>query len=447
MSAWLALALALGGRAAAADADLQDRILLARRAVLPKTVYIHVVARDYDEGKAKRALWTGSGVIISSDGYVATNAHVLEQAQRVRVMLSDSRAYEGRVVGTDPDTDLGLLRLDLPAGQGPLPAAAFAEPGALAAGDFVLAVGSPFGLSRSVSFGIVNNPAQSLGDEGLYNWIQTDAAINPGNSGGPLVDLEGRVVGINTLGIGGAGLGFAIPSDVAQDILARLKSGGRVARSSLGLSLQALRDFDRDSYAPGERGVLVVGAEPGSPAAAAGLRPGDFLVSVNGQALGALYPEDLPAVRRRLADLPAGRPAALAALRGGRLLELTAVPKPRAPAAPSQEQFDAEEWMLTAKAVREDEESLEGYLRPGGCYVLGVAERGNAARSGLKSQDIILAVDGTAVGSLAELRQAYWRSLAKPAAERLILVSVLRHGRPFQVALDYSHSKASQETP
>ena len=440
----VAMTFALCLPAGAAD-DLQDKIRQLRPNILPETVYIHVIGRNYEAGKSANASWTGSGVVISSDGYVASNHHVLDQARRVRVMLSNGKAYDGKVIGTDAETDLGLLRLVLPDDAPPLPFARFADSDTLSAGDFVLTVGSPFGLTRSISFGIVNNPAQVLVSDGLYNWIQTDAAINSGNSGGPLIDLEGRVVGINTLSLRGTGLGFAIPAAVARDILGRIKVDGRVLRSNLGLSLQALRDFNRDTYVPGERGVLIVGTEPNSPATAAGFRPGDFLLSIEGKDAGALYPESLAAVKRRLTELPAGRSAAFEVMRNGQTLRLTATPTPRAAAAPDKEQFDAEEWMMTVKSIGEDEDSLERYFRAGGVGILEVAEPGNAKRSGLQSKDIILAVDGADIKSIDDLRQSYWRSMAKRASDRLILVSVLRRGRRFEVALDYSHSKDSQE--
>jgi len=436
----LLLATAAG---AAEPADFQERIHRAQSAILPQVVYVHVVGEDYEGGEAKRALWSGSGVIISSDGYIATNHHVLYRAQRVRVMLSDRRAFEAEIVGSDEETDLGLLRLKLPPGSPALPFASFAEGRNLSAGEFVLAVGSPFGLASSVSFGIVNNPAQSLGDDGLYNWIQTDAAINHGNSGGPLVDLEGRIVGIDTLGIGGSGIGFAIPAQQAREVLTRIQAAGRVERSTLGLTLQALRDFGRESYAPGERGVLIGGVEPDSPGARAGLAPGDILLSAGGRPLDALYASDLPAVRRLLVDLPAGRPVRLETLREGRTVPLTAVPKRHA--GPADAVFDAPEWMLTAQEIGEEDDTVIHFFRPRGAWILGVSPDGNAARSGLEPYDILLEVDGREVLSLEDLRQAYRRSLERGPAKRLLLVSVLRRGRPLKLALDYSRSRSARE--
>lgn len=436
----LALLTACAAQGAAA-ADLQARIHAARAIILPKTVYIHVIGRGFAGGEVKGGIWTGSGVILSSDGYVATNHHVLARAQRVRVLLSDRRSFEGKVIGTDPVTDLGLLKLTLPPGHLPLPSAEWGDSQALSAGDFVLAVGSPLGLTRSVSLGIVNNPAQFLqDDEGLYNWIQTDAAINPGNSGGPLVDLEGKVVGINTLGA--RSIGFAIPAAAASVILARLKADGAVARSRLGLTFQARKDFNRDFEAPGEKGVLIVGTDPVS--AAAGFKPGDLLLSAGGASTDAAFPDDMPAVNQILADLKPGRPAAFELMRAGRAVTLAAVPGPRSPEGSDERAFEATDWMLTAREIREEDVSRR-YFRPKGCFILGVAPQGNAARSGLRDDDVIISVDGTEIFSLEDLREAYARSVARKASERLILVGVLRRGHPLIIALDYTRSKAAEE--
>jgi serine protease Do len=431
---------------AAAEAALQEQIRRAKETILPKTVYVHVVGQDFDRGESKRQVWTGSGVIISTDGYAVTNHHVVDSAKRVRVMLSDRSSYEADVIGSDEETDLGLIKLRLPKGAPALPAAEFGASRKLAAGDFVLAVGSPLGLTRSISLGIVNNPNQLLSSADLYNWIQIDAAINPGNSGGPLVDLNGRVVGINTAGYRGTGLGFAIPSDLVREISTELKSGGRIVRGLVGIQLQALRDFDRDSYLEGERGLLISGVEPDSPALAAGIKDGDLLLAVDGRRVDALYPEDLPAVRRVFASLPPGRPVKLSLVRDGAALELTVVPRERRPVEPEDKgRFEAPEWMLTAQEIRDDEDSLQKFFRPKGCYVIAVRPAGNAARSGLESNDILLDVDGSEVLSLDGLRKAYEASLKKDAADRLIPVRILRNGRPLLIALDYSRSKQSHE--
>jgi serine protease Do len=307
----------IAAAASAAPVELQEQIHIARAGILPKTVFIFVVGRNFSDGSEQRQIWGGSGVIISTDGYVASNSHVLSHSSRVRAMLSDGTSYEGRVIGTDEETDLGLLQLTRTGDQAPLPAVEFADSSPVA-GDFVLAIGSPHFLTRSVTFGIVNNPRQSLYENDLYNWVQTDALINPGNSGGPLINLAGKLVGINTRG--GDGMGFAIPSTVVREITERLRRDGRVERSMLGLTLQARNDFRHETYVDAAQGALIIGVESNSPAAAAGFQVGDLLLAAGGQAIDAPYPEDMATTRRLLADLKPGVATRFMLLRSGKTL-------------------------------------------------------------------------------------------------------------------------------
>ena len=183
-----------------------------------------------------------------------------------------------------------------------------------------MALGSPFGFQRSISLGIISNAQRYIGfdTEYKYNtWIQTDAAINPGNSGGPLIDTKGTIVGINTLGVDGSGIGFSIPASRVQDVVERLKRDGKVVRASTGLRLQALKDFHSNTFVEAEHGVLIAGVEENSPAVKAGIRPGDILLAIDGKPVEGLYAEMLPAIWRTLVDLKVGqrRPDGIAARR------------------------------------------------------------------------------------------------------------------------------------
>jgi serine protease Do len=230
----------------------------------------------------------GSGFIINADGTILTNAHVVANAQKVQVLLSDNRVFPGRVLGVDKLTDVAVVKVDAPA---PLPAVELGESRSLRSGQFVVALGSPLGFENTVTSGIVSalsRPSSRLGiADGKVNFIQTDAAINPGNSGGPLIDIQGRVIGINTAIIQGAqGLGFAIPIDLAKDISSQLIQQGKVTRTFVGVKmitlspevLQALQQ--RGVSLSAKTGVLIQEVLPNSPAQKAGLEPGDVVVKI-----------------------------------------------------------------------------------------------------------------------------------------------------------------------
>jgi Do/DeqQ family serine protease len=224
----------------------------------------------------------GSGVIVSPEGYLLTNHHVIDGAADIEVQLADGRAARASVVGTDPDTDLAVLKIDLPE----LPVVVFGDIGSLQVGDVVLAIGNPFNVGQTVTSGIVSALGRNrLGLNTYENFIQTDAAINPGNSGGALVDVEGQLVGINSAiysgGGGSLGIGFAIPGDVARDVLVALIRDGRVSRGWIGVEAGPLTPEFADSFGLGvRRGALITGVLQGGPANAAGMLPGDVVTRV-----------------------------------------------------------------------------------------------------------------------------------------------------------------------
>jgi len=332
-----------------------DRLAEAREAVMPHVVSILVVREDFADGEAKLSVSSGSGTVIDAQGHVVTNAHVTDRGRSFRVVFGDGREREARLVGQDTAADIAVLRIE---GEPlPMPHARFATGRPLVSGETVLAMGAPWGLSNSLSVGVVNNPRRLLvslfDDEAdyedqlaedaptgrYYAWIQHDAAIAPGNSGGPLVDLEGGIVGVNTRGmLFGGDLAFAIPAADAEAVAAALIAHGRVQRSSLGLRLRSLRGT-------GEReGVLVNAVQKGAPADRAGLRPGDRLLTLDGVAVDAPSASSSPAIQRRIAGGSGvrghvgvdGRRGCVAG--GGRAVErgghhLLAVPLLAAPAA------------------------------------------------------------------------------------------------------------------
>ena len=289
----------------------------------PAVVGIRRRGRDHDPDHPFAPVpGSGSGVIITPDGYVLTNDHVVRGAVRLDAVLADGTSIEAQIVGEDPDTDLALLRL----ARGDLPAATLGHSGRLRVGQLVVAIGNPLGLQATVTAGVISALHRTLrGVSGrlIEDVLQTDAALNPGNSGGALVDSAGRVIGITTAIVGGAqGICFAVPIDTAKWVVPELMRAGRVARGYLGLAGQT-QPFDRRL---GRRlglavpaGVLVASIAEAGPAAAAGLRPGDLILAVDGEPTPSV-----DAVHKVLGRQAIGRTLILRVLREGKLLEVAA---------------------------------------------------------------------------------------------------------------------------
>ena len=264
----------------------------------------------------------GSGVIVSADGYILTNHHVVESVDQIEIALADSRKVRARVVGTDPETDLAVLKIELEK----LPSISFAQPEQLRVGDIVLAIGNPFGVGQTVTMGIVSGLGRShLGITTFENFIQTDAAINPGNSGGALVDAGGRLVGINTAIYsqtgGSMGIGYAIPVSIARQVMEQIVQKGSVTRGWIGVRVQDITPELAQSFnLPATRGVLITQVERGSPAEKGGIKPGDVLISVNGRAVA-----DTTTVINLIAALAPGQKAAIKLMRNQAETGLTVV--------------------------------------------------------------------------------------------------------------------------
>ena len=349
----------------------------------------------------RRSEVTGSGVIASPDGRILTNHHVVDRAEKVTIAVPGLRAkLPARIVGTDKQTDIALLRVDPPQ---PLAAASFGSAEAVRVGQWVLAVGNPYGLDGTVSLGIVSAKGRNLGIPDLLNeFIQTDAMIDRGSSGGPLVDLEGRVVGINSRGQG-RGIGFTIPIDTALEVMRELEAGG-VERGWLGITIQPLdRELATYFRVPEQTGVIVDSVTPHSPAEKAGLRPGDILTSFDGQPIEAEKEEDLGAFQRLVAHVPPGRSAELSLLRDGQRkkikLALAAAPKVESDEVASDVGFHAQE--ITETLYRAQRLNTRR-----GAYVSFVESGSPAAEAGLSTGDVIRRVEGRDVDDLGELRRA-----------------------------------------
>jgi serine protease Do len=264
---------------------------------------------------APRQRGVGSGFIMSRDGYIVTNNHVVEDANQIKVKLANGKEYDGKVVGRDPKTDLALVKID---GAGDLHALPMGNSDDLKVGSWVVAVGSPFGLEQTVTAGIVSAKGRVIGSGPYDDFIQTDASINPGNSGGPLINTKGEVVGINTAILAeGKGIGFAIPINMAKEIAPQLQEKGHVTRGWLGVSIQEMTPELAKSFAVNDKkGVIVAQVLPGSPAEKAGIEQGDVITEFDGKAVAES--KDLPQL---VASTPVGKSVNVKLLRNGKVLD------------------------------------------------------------------------------------------------------------------------------
>jgi serine protease Do len=427
-----------------AASDFRQIVQTAKQKVFPAVVFIRVLSENYESGRKQNVESTGSGVIVSEDGRVLTNWHVIDNAVEIRCLLFDGRAATATIVGSDKDTDLALLQLESKPTDPKFPFAQIGDSDKLTEGDFVMAMGAPWGLSRSVSIGIISCTRRYLTDVSEYNlFLQTDASISPGNSGGPLVDTEGRVVGLNSRGaMQGGDLGFAIPASTLKTMLPRLAEFGAGNWAYTGIRLQPLRDFTRDMYFDGTDGVIVAQAEPNSPAADAGVQTRDRILKINGKSITALTEEDLPAVRERLALAEADKPMELLVRRGAE--ELTLKVTPRIKGKTQGEQKDFPRWDFTAASINQFDNADLYFHRKQGVFVKGIKQPGNAVTSGLQPNDIVLRIGQGEIKSLEELTTAHQAAMTNVDKEHRILLTVLRNGMMRQVVLDFSRDYAKQ---
>jgi serine protease Do len=353
----------------------------------------------------------GSGVIIRADGHILTNNHVVEHATRITVVLRDGRHLTGELVGADPATDLAVLKVDATN----LPSAPFADSDRIRPGQWSVAIGSPFGLDYTVTAGVVSAVGRAgFGAAEIEDFIQTDAAINPGNSGGPLVDLDGRVLGINTMIVGrGSGIGFAVPSTLARQVANQIIDEGQVRRAWIGVSFQPLtpelaQHFGLTEGAP--HGALVSGLVPDGPAAKAGVRPGDVILKVDGDTI-----QDSHDLLRSVLRKPVGAKVNLEVMREGRArtLALKTGERPgqsqevQSRGRPGGSADPASGLGLRLQPLTPDlAQRLDAADQKHGVVVAGVRPGTPADRAGLRQGDIIVNADRKELHDVSQLQKA-----------------------------------------
>ena len=341
----------------------------------------------------------GTGFIIDKDGFIVTNNHVVKDADKIKVVLKDKREFDAKVVGRDPQTDLALIKIDT---KKDLPTVRLGSSDKLQVGEWVMAIGSPFGLEQTVTAGIVSAKGRVIGSGPYDDFIQTDASINPGNSGGPLVNMNGEVVGINTAIIaGGQGIGFAIPIDLANNIIEQLKTNGEVTRGWLGITIQDLKgDLAEYHNLKDTSGVLVAEVIPGDPADKAGIKPKDIIIKVNGEKVTTS--RELTA---EAAKLTVGEKATVTVLRDGKQknFEVAVAKRPLtlADAGRSRPQKETEFGLQVTDLTPEMAHRLN-VADDAGVVVVGVNANSKAEKAGIQKGDLIMEVNRQDVESVSD---------------------------------------------
>jgi serine protease Do len=379
----------------------------------------------------------GSGVIMTADGTILTNNHVVDGAERVSVTLTDGREFPGKVVGTDAATDLAVVHIDAK----DLPTLPVADSDKVRVGDVVLAVGNPLDIGQTVTMGIISAKGRATdnGDNSLYeNFLQTDAPINRGNSGGALVTTTGELVGINSQIVspsgGSIGIGFAIPSNMAENVMSQLVATGHVRRGMIGVLAQNLTsDMAKSLGLSSVHGAIVAQVTPDSPASRAGVRQGDVILKLNGQAI-----TDSNDLRNRISSMTPGSRVDLGIQRDNQSETLTATLSEVSPESTSGTPTSSSTPKSTDQALGMSLQAMTPDLArelrvpagTTGLVVTDVDQSGAAARAGIQSGDVIRSVDGRAVTSTTELRDAMARNTSKPA-----LILIQRQNQTFFRAL------------
>jgi serine protease Do len=421
--------------------------------MFPSVVRLDVAQEVYSEGKRTLRRGIGSGVIFDAEGRILTNFHVAGRGAEIYVTLFNKERVPARLVGDDHWTDLAVVQLDMETVRKRNITFNYAELGTsehLIPGQDVMAIGTPFGLARTMTLGVVSNnertfyPDRMRIDEyetgDFANWIQMDTPINPGNSGGPLVDMTGKVVGINTRG-GGQNLNFAVPIDTAREVIAAILASakadtrGRVQRSDLGLEFKPLQDLETFYAIDINKGVLINSVDRGSPAAKAGVKTQDILLELNGKPTNVRFPEEIAAARKMIADLPVGTDVTMKLKRGGETVTVTAKTEKLEGAVGEEKELKT--WGVSVRDVTRAYANARQLDDDLGASVTTMSPGYPAQKAELQSGDVIRAVNGKQVKDLEELVKAYQESIDKKEPRVLLDVKRGRATRSAVLRVNY----------
>ena len=370
-----------------------------------------------DEPKREfRSQSLGSGFIINKEGFIITNNHVVENAEEIIVKLSNGKEYAAEIIGTDPRTDLALVKIEEDAD---LPIIPLADSDAIRIGDWVVAIGNPFGLSHTVTAGIVSAKGRVIGMGPYDNFIQTDASINPGNSGGPLLNIAGEVVGINTAIIAsGQGIGFAIPINMAKNIILQLKQSGKVTRGWLGVGIQEVTNELAQSFGLGEKkGALISSVREGDPAAKYGIKVGDIIIEFNGEEIKEY--KDLP---RIVSNTVPGEEVAVKVLRDGKEKTIMVVvgEMKEEELAKEEKPGKAQRFGLRVEDITPNLSRQFGLEATEGAIVVSVDPGSASDKAGIRPKDMIRQVNGSVIKNLKDYEEAI-KKIEKDDVVRFLL--------------------------